>query len=190
MLVRNRLLRRALIFCSLGILFLSLSYPSLTRSHYFLHYHPQEYSDFGEFSGLVSQSVPRANRTLIGIQASTIELRTFFVNQSSVTIRIYTPDGSANQTWNYVNSQYPGFRTFECYTTNDTIIEVIRETDDVEFRSWILVRHSETDIHLSYAGAYAPYAYFFFAIGIILLVSGCYYASLGLPILSKMRNYQ
>ena len=188
--IRTRSLRRALICCSVGILFLSLSYPSLTRPHYFLHYHPQEYSDFGEFSGIVSQSVPSVNRTLIDIEDSTIELRTFFVNHSSVTVRAYTPNGSVNQTWNYVNSQYPGFQTFECYTTNNTIIEVIRETDDVEFSSWILVRHSETDILLNYAGFYAPYAYLFFGVGIILLVSGCYYISQGLPTLSKITNNQ
>jgi len=184
--IRTRSLRRALICCSLGILFLSLSYPSLLRPHYFLHYQPQEYTDFGEFSGIVNQSVPRVNRTLLDIEDSTIELRTFFVNHSSVTVRAYTPDGSINQTWNYVNSQYPGYQTFECYTTNDTIIEVIRETNDVQFSSWILVRHSETTILLNYAGAYAPYAYLFFGMAAILLVSGCYYASQGLNILSKM----
>ncbi len=188
--VRNRLLRRAFIFCSLGILFLSLSYPSLTRSHYFLHYHPQEYSDFGEFSGTVSQSVPRVNRTLLDIEDRTIELRTFFVNHSSVTVKAYTPDGAVNQTWNYVNSQYPGYQTFECYTTNSTIIEVIRETADVEFYSWVLVRQNRTEFVLNYAGAYVPYAYLFLGIGIILLVSGCYYASQGLRILSKLANTQ
>jgi len=188
--IQNRLRRRALIFCSLGILFLSLSYPSLTRSHYFLCYHPQEYTDFGEFSGIVSQSVPRVNRTLLNIEDSTIELRTFFVNHSSVTVMAYTRDGSVNQTWNYVNSQYPGYQTFECYTTNDTIIEIIRETGDVEFRSWILVRQNRTEFVLNYAGAYAPYAYLFFGIGTILLVSGCYSASQGLRILSKMTNNQ
>lgn len=190
LLVRNRLLRRALIFCSLGIIFLSLTYPSLTRPHYFLYYHPQEYSDFGEFSGKVSQSVPHVNRTLIGIEDSTIELRTFFVNHSSVTVRAYTLDGSINETWNYVNIQYPGYQTFVWDTTNDTVIEVIRETDDVEFRSWILVRRIETELVLNYAGAYAPYAYLFFGIGTILFVSGCHYASQGLRTLSKMTNNQ
>ena len=188
--IQTRSLRRALIFCSLGILFLSLSYPSLTRPHYFLHYLPPEYSDFGEFSGKVSQSVSCVNRTLIDIEDSTIELRTFFVNHSSVTVSAYTPDGSVNQTWNFVNSRYPGYQTFECYTTNDTIIEVIRENDDVEFSSWILVRHIETDILRNNAGFYAPFAYLFFGIGTILLVSGCYYASQGLPTLSKMTNNQ
>ncbi len=188
--IQTRSLRRALIFCSLGILFLSLSYPSLTRPLYFLHIRPPEYTDFGEFSGIVSQSVPRVNRTLIGVEDSTIELRTFFVNHSSVTVSAYTPDGSVNQTWNYVNSRYPGYQTFEFYTTNDTIIEIIRETDNVEFHSWILVRHIGTDILLNQAGFYAPYAFLFFGIGIILLISGWYYVSQGLRTLSKMTNNQ
>lgn len=188
--IQTRSLRRALIFCSLGILSLSLSYPSLTRPHYFLYYHPQEYTDFGEFSGIVSQSFPRVNRTLLGVEDSTIELRTFFVNHSSVTVRAYTLDGSINETWNYVNIQYPGYQTFVWDTTNDTVIEVIRETGDVEFRSWILVRRIDSEFVLNYAGAYAPYAILFFGIGTILLITGYYHASQGLRTLSKMTNNQ
>lgn len=179
-------LDRALIFCCLGLLLVTLSYPSIVRPHYTLYYHPQEYIDFGLFSGTVNQTVPRVNMTLWGINESVVEIRTFFVTNASVTIHAYPLDGSLNRTWNYVNSQYPGYQNFVFDTAGDTILEVERETEDTGFSCWVLVSFREKEIRQNYAGHYAPYATIFLVSGIFLLGLGLYSASKGFRELPKL----
>lgn len=171
---------QALVFCTLGVLLLSLSYPSVGSAHFRLFYHPPEYTDFGEFSGTVSVSEPRVNMTLNGLNQCDVGLFGFHVATASVTIHVFSLDGTVNQTWNFVNSQYPGFQTFEFETPGDTVVEVIRETENTTFRCWILANHRPVEVWLNPSGAYAFFATLFLLSGVILFVLGCYFVVKGL----------
>lgn len=172
--LRSRLLDRALIFCSLGLLLLSLSFPSVLRHHYYLYYHEQEYVHFGEFANTVTDAVPRVNMTLVGINVSQIMIRGLFTNGSSVTVQAYTLDGLVNHTWNNVNEVYPAVTGFGFGTTGDLVIEVVREGEAAEFRCWILGSYREVEIRKNYVGFYAPLAYIFLGSGALILGFGLY----------------
>jgi hypothetical protein len=182
----SRNLDHALIFCCLGVLLITLSFPSLVRPHYYLYYPPPEIIDFGEFSGTVTQTVPRVNMTLWGVNECMVSLRTFFVTNASVTINAYILNGSLISTWNYVNSQYPEYRNFVFNTTGDAVIEVVRESEDTAFSCWVLYSFREVEIRQTYAGNYALYATVFLITGIILLGFGFHYTFKGFKELPKM----
>ncbi|MFX1576043.1 MAG: hypothetical protein ACFFCF_02610 [Promethearchaeota archaeon] len=170
---------QALIFCTLGVLLLTLSFPSVVCPHYYLYYHSSEYTDFGEFSAPVTQTVPRVNLTLTGLTQSEVALYGFHVTWSSVTVHVYSLDGSINYTWNYVNSQYPGYQTLVFDTYGDTVIEVIREAEDTAFSCWAIASHRPVEVLQTHAGAYAPFAIGFLISGVIFLVTGVHFATKG-----------
>lgn len=188
---------QALVFCTLGVLLLTLSFPSVVCPHYYLYYHPPEYTDFGEFSGTVTLTMPRVNITLIGLTQSEVGLYGFHVTGSSVTIHAYSlalqppgitdiANGSMNHTWNYVNSQYPGYQSLVFDTLGDTVIEVIREAEDTAFSCWVLASHRPLEVRQTHAGAYAPYAMGFLITGIIFLITGVHFTKKGFHELSKI----
>ncbi|MFX1582881.1 MAG: hypothetical protein ACFFCJ_11800, partial [Promethearchaeota archaeon] len=169
---------QVLVCCTLGVLLLSLSYPSVAGSPYRLYYHIPEYTDFGEFSGTLSASEPLVNMTLTGLNQSDVGLYGFHVSTASVTIHVFSLDGTLNETWNFVNSQYPGFQTFGFDTPSDTVVEVIREAEDTSFSCWIITSHRPVEFVLTLAGGYAPFA-------ILFLLSGAAIFSTGLFFLTK-----
>jgi hypothetical protein len=169
---------QVLVFCTLGVLLLSLSYPSIAGAPYRLYYHLPEYTESREFSGTLSVSEPCVNMTLTGFNKSNIGLYGFHVTTASVIIHVFSLDGTLNQTWNFVNSQYPGFQNFGFDTAGDTVVEVIREAEDTSFQCWIIVSHRPVEVVLNPAGAYAPFA-------ILFLVSGTVIFSIGLFFLTK-----
>lgn len=183
--LRSRLLPNALIFCSIGLLLLSLSFPSILRHHYYFSYHQREYVHFGEFSDVVTDAVPHINRTLVGINVSQIEIRSLFTNGSSITVRAYTLDGVVNHTWNGINEVYPDVTGHAFGTTGDLVIEVVREVEDAEFSCWILGSYREVEIRRNYAGEYAPFAYVFLGSGVLLLGFGLHNLFRGLEDIPK-----
>jgi hypothetical protein len=96
-----------------------------------------------------------------------------------------------NQTWNYVNSQYPGFQNFVFDTPGDTVVEVIREAEDTAFRCWILAIHRPVEVIQNPSAAYAPFATLFRVSGVVLLVLGSYFVVKGFrDILKSAPTYQ
>ncbi|MFX1565612.1 MAG: hypothetical protein ACFFCH_06440 [Promethearchaeota archaeon] len=170
---------QVLVFCTLGVLLLSVSYPSLASSSYRLYYHIPEYTDFGEFSGTLSASEPHVNMTLTGLSQCNVKLYGFHVATASVTIHLFSLDGIMNQTWNYVNSQYPGFRNFEIETPGNTVVEVIREAEDTAFWCWIITSHRPVEVVLNPAGAYAPFATLFLVVGVAIFSIGLFFLTKG-----------
>jgi hypothetical protein len=170
---------QALVFCTLGVLLLSLSYPSMEGPHYRLYYHIPEYTDFGEFSGSVNASEPHVNMTLNLPNQSDVEFCGFHVTNASVTIHVFSLDGSMNQSWSYVNSQYPGFRNFGFETPGDTVVEVIREAEDTAFRCWIISNYRPVEVWLNPAGYYAAFATLFLVFGVVLFILGSYFVVKG-----------
>ena len=175
----SRYWNQALVVCTLGVLLLSLSYPSVGSSHNRLYYHTPEYTDFGEFSGRVSASEPRLNMTLNLPNQFEVELYGFHVTTASVTIHVFSLDGTMNQSWSYVNSQYPGFQNFVFETPGDTVVEVVRETENTTFACWILANYRPVEVWLNPSGAYAPFATLFLVFGVGLFVLGAYFISKG-----------
>jgi hypothetical protein len=170
---------QALVFCTLGILLLSMSYPSAVRPHSYRFYHVPEYTDFGEFSGTVTAAEPRVNMTLSGLGQYDVELFGFCVETSSVTIQVFSLDGTLNHTLNNVYSYYPGVEYLVFDTTGDTVIEVVREAEDTAFRCWILTKYTPVEIIPHPSGAYAPFATLFLVSGIVLFVLGSYFVVRG-----------
>ena len=170
---------QALVFCTLGVLLLSLSYPSVGGPHYRPYYHIPEYTDFGEFAGTVSTSEPHVNMTINLPNQCDVELYGFHVTTASVAIHVFSLDGTMNQSWSYVNSQYPSFRNFVFETPGDTVIEVIREAEDTTFRCWIISNHRPVDVWMNPAGHYALFATLFLVSGVALLIIGSYFIAKG-----------
>jgi hypothetical protein len=166
---------KALILCTLGFLLLGLCLPSFVRPHAYLYYDAPQFTDFGEFTNTLTLTQPRANITLLGLNGGIVELRGFFVTAASVVVHVYSLDGSMDYTWNFVNSQYPGYRTLHCETTGDTIIEVQRESADTEFHCWVLASHRNVEVRQHPAGNYAPLACSFLVAGTSLLAVGFVY---------------
>jgi len=166
---------KMLVFCTLGFLLLGLSLPSLVRPHTYLYYHTPIFTDFGEFTDTVTLTQPQVNITLLGLSAGVVELRGFFVNPASVTVHAYSLDGLLNYTWTFVNSQYPGYLNFYFQTTGDTVIEVLRESEDTAFHCWVLASSRPVEIRQHPAGNYASLATAFLVSGFGLLVVGLVY---------------
>ena len=167
---------KALILCTLGFLLFGLCLPSFVRPHAYLHYDTPQFTDFGEFTNTLTLAQPHANITILGLNGGLVELRGFFVTADSVTVHVYSLDGLMNYTWNFVNSQYPGYRTLQCETTGDTVIEVLRDSADTGFHCWVLVSHRNVEIRQHPAGNYAPLAFSFLVAGSSLLAVGLIYA--------------
>ena len=154
----SRFWSQALVFCTLGVLLLSLSFPSIGAPHYCLYYHIPDYTDFGEFTGTVSISEPRVNMTLHLPNPCDVELYGCHVTTASVTIHVFSLDGTMNQSWSYVNSQYPGFQNFVFETPGDTVVEVVREAENTTFACWIVTNYRPVEVRVNPSGAYAPFA--------------------------------
>ncbi|MFX1402999.1 MAG: hypothetical protein ACFE9D_00825 [Promethearchaeota archaeon] len=168
----SRYWNQVLVFCTLGLLLLSLSFPSVVRPHYFLFYKAPDYNNFGEFAGTVTLAEPVVAFPFHGLQPYEVGLYGFHVTFSSVTIRAYTPDGLVNYTWNNVDSQYPNYQDFVLDASGDTVIEVVRETADTSFRCWLQTSYRPVEVRETHAGAYAPFATLFLVTGVILLSFG------------------
>ncbi|MFW9934789.1 MAG: hypothetical protein ACFFDU_04550, partial [Candidatus Thorarchaeota archaeon] len=95
-------------------------------------------------------------------------------------------DGSMNYTWNFVNSQYPGYQSLVFDTHGDTVVEVIREAEDTAFSCWVLANHRPVEVRQTHAGAYAPFAIGFLISGVIFLVAGIHFATKGFRESSKI----
>jgi len=166
---------KALILCTLGFLFFGLCLPSFVRPHAYLYHDTPQFTDFGEFTNILTLAQPSTNITLLGLHEGMVELRGFFVTAASVTVHLYSLDGPMNYTWNFVNSQYPGYRTLHCEITGDSVIEVLRESADTEFHCWVLASHRNVEVHQHPAGNYAPLAISFLVSGTSLLAGGLVY---------------
>jgi hypothetical protein len=166
---------KILILYTLGFLLLGLCFPSFVRPHTYLYYETPEFTNFGEFTNAVTLTQPRVNITLLGLNTELIELRGFFVTASSVTIHAYSLETPMNYTWNFVNSQYPGYHNFHFEITGDTVIEVLRESEDTGFRCWVLASSRNVEIRQHPAGNYAPLATAFLVSGSGLLAVGLVY---------------
>jgi hypothetical protein len=170
---------QALVFCTLGVLLLSMSYPSAVRPHSFLFFHVPEYTDFGEFSGTVTAAETRVNMTLSGLNQCVVELFGFCVETSSVTLHVFSLDGTLNLTYNNLHSQYPGYHHFAIEAPGDTVVEVVREAEDTAFRCWILANYRPVEVIPHPSGAYAPFATLFFVSGVVLFVLGSFFVIKG-----------
>ncbi|MFX1317651.1 MAG: hypothetical protein ACFE9D_00815 [Promethearchaeota archaeon] len=104
---------------------------------------------------------------------------------ASVTVHGFSLDGTLNQTWNFVNSQYPGFQNFGFDTPGDTVVEVIREIEDTTFRCWIITSHRPVEVVLNPAGAYAPFATLFLVSGVVIFSFGLFFLTKGFRVVPK-----
>ena len=166
---------KMLIFCTLGFLLLGLSLPSLVRPHIYLYNNTPEFTDFGEFTDTVTLTQPHVNITLLDLSAGVVELRGFYVTGASVTVHAYSIEEPLNYTWNSVNSQYPGYLNFHFETPGDTVIEVRWQSEDTEFRCWVLASSRTVEIRQHPVGNYAPLATAYLVSGFGLLVVGLVY---------------
>ncbi len=181
----SRYWNQVLVFCTLGLLLLCLSFPSVVCPHHFLYFEPPEYNNFGEFAGTVTLAEPVVAFPFHGLQPCEVGLYGFHVTFSSVTIRAYTPDGLVNYTWNNVDSNYPNFQDFVLDASGDTVVEVLRETTDSSFRCWLQTSYHPVEIRETHAGAYTPFATLFLVTGIILISFSLFFVVKGFKAFPK-----
>jgi hypothetical protein len=161
---------KALVLCTLGVLLLSLGFPSLAGPYSYLYYHPLRNTSFGEFTSTVTQAEPRVNTTMRGLRPGEGGVYGFHVTNATVTLHVISIDGSLEYTWYDVSAKYPNYQFFEFDTTGDTVVEVIREDEDTSFRCWLLANDRFVEVRRTPAANYIIFAFIFFEVGAVLFV--------------------